>query len=65
MGSSLTPAGRSWAEVEGAGRAGPGHTWLPWAEDFPSGGCYLPMDQLPQVVVSSLSPEVYKQKSGR
>lgn len=29
------------------------------------GRCYPPVDWLPQMIVSSLSPEVYKQNQGR
>lgn len=63
MGGPSIPAGPSWAEAAGAGCAG--HSWLPWAEDFSLGRCYPPVDWLPQMVVSSLSPEVYKQNQGR
>lgn len=62
----------SGADVVGTIRAA--HSWLPWEEAVGKHivsqyklfitRSYPLMDRLPQVIVSSLSSEVYKQKAG-
>ena len=63
------------AEAVGAICAAPGNSWLPWEEAVGGKLCLsvdtfqwaescLPMDGLPQMIVSSPLPEAYKQKAG-